>query len=50
MDELVERSLRQAALWDETKDKLRQSGPPRRVDNNNGYVLLKRSQFSQKLF
>ncbi len=26
MDELVERSLRQAALWDETKDKLRQSG------------------------
>ncbi len=26
MDELVERSLRQAALWDETKDKLRESG------------------------
>ncbi len=26
MDELVERSLRQAALWDEVKDKLRQSG------------------------
>jgi phosphate transport system ATP-binding protein len=26
MDELVERSLRQAALWDEAKDKLRQSG------------------------
>ena len=25
MDELVERSLRQAALWDEVKDKLRQS-------------------------
>ena len=25
-DELVERSLRQAALWDEVKDKLRQSG------------------------
>jgi phosphate transport system ATP-binding protein len=26
MDELVERSLRRAALWDEVKDKLRQSG------------------------
>jgi phosphate transport system ATP-binding protein len=26
MNELVERSLRQAALWDEVKDKLRQSG------------------------
>ena len=26
MDELVERSLRQAALWDEVKDKLRKSG------------------------
>ncbi|MBV8886169.1 MAG: phosphate ABC transporter ATP-binding protein [Chroococcidiopsidaceae cyanobacterium CP_BM_RX_35] len=26
MDELVERSLRQAALWDEAKDKLRESG------------------------
>jgi phosphate transport system ATP-binding protein len=26
MDELVERSLRQAALWDEVKDKLRESG------------------------
>jgi phosphate transport system ATP-binding protein len=26
MDELVERSIRQAALWDEVKDKLKQSG------------------------
>jgi phosphate transport system ATP-binding protein len=26
MDELVERSLRQAAIWDEVKDKLRESG------------------------
>jgi phosphate transport system ATP-binding protein len=26
MDEVVERSLRQAALWDEVKDKLQQSG------------------------
>ncbi|MBS0018451.1 MAG: phosphate ABC transporter ATP-binding protein [Arthrospira sp. SH-MAG29] len=26
MDEIVERSLRQAVLWDEVKDKLRQSG------------------------
>jgi phosphate transport system ATP-binding protein len=26
MDELVERSLRQAALWDEVKDKLQESG------------------------
>ena len=26
MDELVEQSLRQAALWDEVKDKLNQSG------------------------
>jgi phosphate transport system ATP-binding protein len=26
MDELVEQSLRQAALWDEVKDKLRESG------------------------
>lgn len=26
MDELVERSLKQAALWDEVKDKLKQSG------------------------
>ena len=26
MNELVERSLRQAALWDEVKDKLRQNG------------------------
>ena len=26
MDELVERSLRQAAIWDEVKDKLNQSG------------------------
>ncbi|MEM7554043.1 MAG: phosphate ABC transporter ATP-binding protein PstB [Cyanobacteria bacterium P01_A01_bin.84] len=26
LDELVERSLRQAALWDEVKDKLKQSG------------------------
>jgi len=26
LDELVERSLRQAALWDEVKDKLRESG------------------------
>ena len=26
MDELVERSLRQAALWDEVKDKLKKSG------------------------
>src|SRR5215204_4348030 len=26
MDELVERSLRQAALWDEVKDRLKQSG------------------------
>jgi phosphate transport system ATP-binding protein len=26
MDELVERSLRKAAIWDETKDKLRESG------------------------
>ena len=26
MDELVEQSLRQAALWDEVKDKLKESG------------------------
>src|SRR3712207_9490787 len=26
MDELVERSLRQAALWDEVKDRLKESG------------------------
>jgi phosphate transport system ATP-binding protein len=26
MDDIVERSLRQAALWDEVKDKLKQSG------------------------
>jgi phosphate transport system ATP-binding protein len=26
MDELVEKSLRQAALWDEVKDKLKESG------------------------
>ena len=26
MDELVERCLRQAALWDEVKDKLQESG------------------------
>ena len=26
LDELVERSLRRAALWDEVKDKLKQSG------------------------
>jgi phosphate transport system ATP-binding protein len=26
LDEIVERSLRQAALWDEVKDKLKQSG------------------------
>ena len=26
MDELVERSLQRAALWDEVKDKLKQSG------------------------
>jgi phosphate transport system ATP-binding protein len=26
LDELVERSLKQAALWDEVKDKLKQSG------------------------
>jgi len=26
MDELVERSLRKSALWDETKDKLKESG------------------------
>lgn len=26
MDELVERSLRQAALWDEVKDKLKENG------------------------
>lgn len=26
MDELVERSLKQAAIWDEVKDKLKQSG------------------------
>ncbi|MFM7435706.1 MAG: phosphate ABC transporter ATP-binding protein, partial [Vulcanococcus sp.] len=26
MDELVERSLRKAAIWDETKDKLKESG------------------------
>eukprot|EP00481_Brizalina_sp_1-RS-2013_P003143 TRINITY_DN8508_c0_g1_i1.p1 TRINITY_DN8508_c0_g1~~TRINITY_DN8508_c0_g1_i1.p1 ORF type:complete len:116 (-),score=20.19 TRINITY_DN8508_c0_g1_i1:115-462(-) len=26
MDELVERSLRQAAVWDECKDKLKESG------------------------
>ena len=26
MDELVERSLRRAAIWDEVKDKLKQSG------------------------
>ena len=26
MDELVERSLRRAALWDDVKDKLKQSG------------------------
>ena len=26
MDELVEQSLRRAALWDEVKDKLKESG------------------------
>lgn len=50
MDELVERSLKQAALWDEVKDKLRQSGLSLSGDNNSVCVLLVRSQFSRKSF
>ena len=36
MDELVERSLRRAAIWDDVKDKLKQSGSPCRAASSSG--------------
>jgi ABC-type phosphate transport system ATPase subunit len=39
MDELVETSLRKAAVWDEVKDKLKESGNcPSRVASSSGSV------------
>ena len=35
LDEIVERCLQQAALWDEVKDRLNHSAPNYQVDNNN---------------
>jgi phosphate transport system ATP-binding protein len=48
LDEIVERSLRQAALWDEVKNRLKSSGPtsraasaePRRQRRDAGAAIL----------
>ena len=42
MDDLVERCLRQAALWDEVKDKLQESGLALSGVSNSGFVSLAR--------
>ena len=39
LDVIVERSLKQAAIWDELKDRLKKSALGFRVDNSRGYVL-----------
>ena len=48
MDELVERSLRQAAVWDECKDKLNERAIPCRAVNNSVSALLGPSPFSRR--
>ena len=48
LEEVVERSLRQAALWDEVKDKLNQSGASLSEDNSSACVLRVRLRSSRK--
>ncbi len=48
LDEIVEKSLRGAALWDETKDRLKSSALGMSVGNNKDYVLLEHWRFLQK--
>lgn len=45
LDEIVEKSLRGAALWDEVKDDLNKSALALSGGNNNAFVLLERSQW-----
>lgn len=48
MDELVERSLRQAALWDEVKDKLKKPGTALSGVSSSGCVLPGRWRCSRR--
>ena len=45
LDEIVEKSLRGAALWDEVKDDLNKSALALSGGNNNDFVLPERSQW-----
>lgn len=48
MDERVEWALRKAAIWEETKDKLAQSGMSLSGDSNNGCALRAASQSNRR--
>lgn len=49
LDQRVEESLRQAALWEEVKDHLKKVRSPYQEASNNGFVSRGRWQFNQKL-
>jgi phosphate transport system ATP-binding protein len=50
LDEIVESALRNAAIWDEVKDKLNQSAYGLSGDNNSGFVLLVPWQSSPRFY
>lgn len=50
LDEIVERSLKQAAIWDELKDRLKKVHLDFQVVSSRDFVLPERLQFSQRSF
>lgn len=50
LDEIVERSLKQAAIWDEVKDRLSKSAMGLSGDNSSDFVLRVHWLLSQMFF
>lgn len=50
LDEIVEMSLRNAAIWDEVKDRLKKVPSECPADSSSGFVLQGRWQCSRKYF
>ena len=48
LDEIVEKSLRDAAIWDELKDRLKKSALDCPADSSKGYVLPELWRYSRR--
>ena len=50
LDEIVEKSLRDAAIWDEVKDRLKKVLSECPVDSSRDFVSREHWQYSRKFF